>query len=67
MTIKKSFKIKGMHCTSCAMLIEGELEDKGANASCSYAKSTVDVEYDPDKLSEQDIEQAVRVAGYTIV
>ena len=37
---KLVLKIKGMHCTSCAMNIDGELEDtKGVKeANTSYAK-----------------------------
>lgn len=65
--VKKQFKIEGMHCTSCAMLIEGELEDIGAKASCSYAKAVVDVEYDPGQISEGDIQNAVAKAGYTLL
>lgn len=65
--MKKTYKIAGMHCTSCAMLIEGELEDRGARAACNYAKQVVEVEFDPDKLTEDDIKKAVAVAGYNLV
>ena len=64
--VKKHVKIQGMHCTSCAMLIEGELEDIGVNAKCSYAKSSVDMEFDEKKISENDIEIAIKKAGYTL-
>ncbi len=65
--MKKSYKIAGMHCTSCAMLIEGELEDRGARAACNYAKELVEVEFDPAKLTEEDIKKAVEAAGYTLL
>ena len=45
-------KIEGMHCVSCAMNVDGELEDlEGvASASTSYAKSEVKVVYDSEKV-----------------
>ncbi|MBI2404593.1 heavy-metal-associated domain-containing protein [Candidatus Gottesmanbacteria bacterium] len=65
--MKKTYKLKGMHCTSCAMVIEGELEDIGVKASCSYARETVDVEYDEKKLSEDTIKNVIVKAGYQTV
>ncbi len=65
--VKKTYKLKGMHCTSCAMVIEGELEDIGANAKCSYAKEVVDVEFDESKLSEEAIRKTIQSAGYQAV
>ncbi len=56
-----------MHCTSCAMVIEGELEDIGAKASASYARETVDVVFDESKLTETAIKDTIRKAGYQTV
>lgn len=67
MKTKKTFKIKGMDCASCAFLIEGEFEDKGIVARCSYAKENLEVEYDPNELSEKEIHATVAKAGYTVV
>lgn len=64
--VKKSFKVNGMHCTSCASLIEADLEDAGAKASCSYARQTLVVEYDESKLSEEKISEMVKNSGYEI-
>ena len=47
--IKKKLKITGMHCISCAMTIDGDLEDfvKGVKASnTNYAKAETEVEFD---------------------
>jgi copper chaperone CopZ len=65
--IKKKFKIEGMHCVSCAMNIDGELEDtKGVkSASINFAKGIVEVEYDPAKLSEEKIIKTIKSSGYT--
>ncbi|MBI3386096.1 cation transporter [Candidatus Gottesmanbacteria bacterium] len=65
--IKKTLKLKGMDCPSCAMLIEGELEDRGVTARCSYAKEMVEVEYDEKKISEADIHRVIRTSGYHVV
>lgn len=67
MAKKLSLKISGMHCSSCAMNIDGELEDtKGVKeANTSYAKQQTEVTYD-EKLVDQDkIIKAIKTAGYT--
>lgn len=64
--IRKQYKVEGMHCTSCAMVIEGELEDVGVKATCHYAKAQLTVEFDEEKVSEQNIKQVVGVVGYTL-
>jgi len=64
--IKKTIKLKGLHCTSCALLIEGELEDIGVKAVCNWAKGTVDVEFDPDRINDTHIKEAVERAGYSV-
>lgn len=63
---KKTYKVAGMHCTSCAMIIEGELEDAGVQAACSYAKETLDVEFDEGKVTEKKIKEVVAQSGYTL-
>lgn len=64
---KKKFKIIGMHCTSCAMNIDGELEDtKGVKESnTNYAKQITEVTFDPDALTIQKIVEIIKKAGYT--
>lgn len=64
---KKTFTIDGMHCTSCALLIESDLEDAGVKASCSYAKQTLDVEFDEKKIAEKKITDVIAKAGYRVV
>ncbi len=65
--IKKTLKLNGLHCSSCAMLIEGELEDIGVQAACSWAKQVVHVEYEEGSLEDRDIKDAVVRAGYSVV
>ena len=55
--IKKILKIDGMHCTSCSMSIDMDLEDlEGVSkAQTSYAKQETEVEFDPEKISLEKI------------
>lgn len=61
------FKITGMHCASCAMNIDGELEDSGkvVSASTNYAKAETVVEFDPAIISEAEIIETIKKVGYT--
>lgn len=67
--VKKKLKIDGMHCNSCAMTIDFDLEDlEGIKSSrTSYAKAETEVEFDPEKINEQDIIATVKKSGYTAV
>lgn len=49
--------IFGMHCTSCAFNIDGELEDtEGVKESkTNYAKQQTEVTFDPEKISPDKI------------
>lgn len=53
MAKKAKLKIIGMHCTSCAMNIDGELEDTEGvkEAKTNYAKQQTEVTFDPEKVS----------------
>jgi copper chaperone CopZ len=64
--VTKTLTIQGMHCPSCALLIEGELEDIGVNAKADYPKGIVTVKFDPAHQSEDIIHAAIQKAGYAI-
>lgn len=49
------------------MVIEGELEDRGIAARCSYTREMVDVEYDEKKISDGDIKEIIVKSGYRVV
>lgn len=59
-------KIGGMHCTSCAMNIDFELEDlAGVNKSdTNYAKQETVVSFDPQVATPQNIIQAIKKLEY---
>lgn len=66
---KKTFHIADMHCSACAMTLEG-LEDeltgvKTVNAS--YHKQQIEVEFDESKVTEANIIASVKDMGYTAV
>jgi len=55
-----------MHCASCAMNIDGELEDTEGvkSASTNYAKAETKVEFDEEKIGIDKLLEAVSRAGY---
>ena len=64
--ITRHLKTTGMHCRSCAALIDmtvGEL-DGVADVSTDFATSETVVRFDPDVIAEEDILQAIRSVGY---
>lgn len=63
---KIKLDIKGMHCSSCAMDIDFDLEDlEGVkSAKTSYAKMKTEVEFDEDKVSEKQIIEQINKTGY---
>lgn len=63
---KKIFRLSGLHCVSCSMTIEGELEDIGVAAKCNYARQVVEVEFDPGKVGEKEIIAAIQNSGYKV-
>ena len=62
--MKKTFKINGMHCNSCASLIEKALEHKVNSVSVSYAKAKAEIDFDESKISEQEIKKLISKTGY---
>lgn len=63
------FKISGMHCTSCSMNIDGELEDiEGVKSSkTSYASAVSTVTFDPEKTSIVELKKTISSLGYTVL
>ncbi|MDO8570814.1 MAG: heavy metal-associated domain-containing protein [Candidatus Daviesbacteria bacterium] len=67
--VKVKLKIDGMHCTSCAMCIDMDLEDLPGVCNCktSYAKAETEVEYDPEKIDLEKITETIKKSGYTAI
>ena len=65
--VKKKLKIEGMHCNSCAMNIDFDLEDlEGVKSSkTSYAKQECEMEFDSDKVTDKTILETIKKSGYS--
>lgn len=66
-TMRRILSITGMHCASCAMAIDMDLEDIPGvqQARTSYARATTEVIFDPTRASLEAIVGVIREAGYT--
>lgn len=56
----------GLHCQSCSMLVQMELEDLPgvASAVSDFRTGMTDVVYDPDQVTVESLLAAVVSAGY---
>lgn len=57
-----------MHCTSCAMNIDGELEDTQGvkEAKTNYARQETFVEYDDGAISLPQLKAVIEKTGYRV-
>jgi P-type Cu+ transporter len=64
--MKKTFSIKGMHCASCVMALEGSLGKVPGvtNANVNLATEKATVEYDPMQVTDEHLASAVANVGY---
>ena len=64
--VKKKLKIDGMHCTSCSMNIDFDLEDlDGVKvAKTSYFKQETEIEFDEEKVKLEAILETIQKTGY---
>ena len=67
--IKKTFRVSDMHCSNCAMKIEGLEDDLPGirSISASYKKGQMVVEFDESRITEALIIAAVKEQGYTAI
>ncbi|NPV50519.1 MAG: copper-translocating P-type ATPase [Candidatus Methanofastidiosum sp.] len=68
-TKKAEIKVTGMTCATCASTIEKSLMNlEGVSkAEVNLAKETASVEYDSNKLKINDLDGAVKDAGYDVI
>jgi copper chaperone CopZ len=64
--VKKNYRVEGMHCSNCAMNIEGIEDDLPGikQVAASYQKGRMLVEFDETKVSEVQILAALEKRGY---
>lgn len=60
--------LDGMHCASCAINIDFELEDMEGvkEANTNYAKQMSTVTFDPTKVKREDLVSAIHELGYAV-
>jgi Cu2+-exporting ATPase/Cu+-exporting ATPase len=63
------YKIKGMHCASCAGIIEKTFKkvDGVKSVEVNYGTETAKVAFDPSKTSPQDLSSNIEKLGYSLV
>jgi len=66
-TVRTFFRVDGMHSATCEAFLEAVAEDQAgvSDAEASYVTETVRVEYDPERVSTDALEDALSTVGYT--
>jgi Cu+-exporting ATPase len=62
-------KLDGLHCSSCSLNIDGEIEELDGvhSVSTSYAKQESIINYDPKIVSPHKFHEVIEALGYKIV
>ena len=65
----KEFRVSGMNCTGCEILVTEALEEiDGVDAvRASHAEGLVAVEYDPEKIDASAIATVIGAQGFNVV
>ncbi len=65
--MKKKFRVEGMHCVSCEVLLEKELKDMAGvnNCKASHSKNLLKIDCD-ENVEDEDIEKIIRSCGYAL-
>ncbi len=66
---KEEFKIEGMHCTGCASRLQRVLAQKEGieSTSVNFEHKNASVKFDEQKISEEELKQAIRETGFVVV
>ena len=67
--IKQVLKIKGMHCASCATIISKKVGALSgvSNIDVNVATENVNIEFDPEKISIEKMNDEIIKLGYSFV
>ena len=68
MTKTETIKIKGMHCASCANIIERKLgKTEGIESiSVNFANETANIKYQENKINHEDMNKKISDLGYSL-
>jgi copper chaperone len=61
-----TLKIEGMSCQHCVMRVKKAVEELGGVSKSEVNVGSAHVVYDDSKVKKEDIEAAIRKAGYTV-
>lgn len=64
--MKQLIRIDGMHCGSCALNVDDVLEDLDGvkRSKTSYARGRAKVDYDPERITLEQMTAAIAGLGY---
>lgn len=62
-----TLNVKGMSCGHCVKAVEGALESVGAKGNVDLAAGKVSIEYDEQKVTVDQLKQAIEDQGYDVV
>ena len=68
-TVSQTYPIQGMHCASCANIIERKLQKTEGvkSVSVNYGNESMRIELDPDQLTPAELPAILEPLGYSIV
>jgi Cu+-exporting ATPase len=63
------FKVVGMYCSTCKLIVEKQLKDeKGVkNIDINYLTDSVIIDYDPLLITKEQIKNKLGKSGYNFV
>ncbi len=64
----RTFNVPDMSCGHCKAAVEGELSKLAGveRSNAEFEKGTVEVSYDEDRVSEEQLKGAIEDAGYAV-
>jgi len=60
--MKKVYKISGLDCPSCSLVIESDLADAGIKSKCDYVSGTLEI----DEKRQKKAESILKKLGYQL-
>lgn len=65
----RTFEVEGMSCGHCKAAVEEELNKLAGveRSNADYETGIVEVRYDEDRVTTDDIHEAIEEAGYVVV
>lgn len=68
LAVGKTLEVRGMTCRGCENAVRNALRRLGGviKAEPDHRADRVDVRFDPDRVSEEDVKDRIRSAGYDV-